>query len=273
MNARAAARIVAANLANAGIPDAAFESELLVREAAKLTRSQYYLDPDLSTVASDHLHSLVQRRLRREPAAYISGAREFYGLSFQVTPAVLIPRPETELLVELALRELKSAPSASILDVGTGSGCIAVAVAANAPMTEVTATDVSSDAIAVAARNASVHAPRVRFVRSNLASAIRRADVILANLPYIPSDGIAGLQPEVSNWEPRLALDGGPDGLTVVRELIRDCAARLRPRLLALEVAVGQAPHVTCLGLEARATVEVLHDLAGIERVVCLRWA
>lgn len=273
MNARAAARIVAADLANAGIPDAAIEAELLVREAATLTRTQYFSDPELGTVASDSLQSLVERRLYREPAAYISGSREFYGLSFEVTPAVLIPRPETELLVELALRELTSAPSASILDVGTGSGCIAVAIAANAPMTEVTATDVSFGAIAVAARNAAVYAPTVRLVRSNLASAIRRADIILANLPYIPSGEIASLQREVADWEPRLALDGGHDGLTLVRELISDCANRLRPRLLVLEVAVGQAPQVVCLGHAAAAKSDVVHDLAGIERVVCLRWA
>jgi release factor glutamine methyltransferase len=273
VNARAAARIVAANLAEAGIPEAQFEAELLVRMAGSLTRSQYFANPELRTDASATLCRLLERRLAREPTAYISGTREFYGLDFTVTPAVLIPRPETELLVDLALSELESAPAATVVDVGTGSGCVAIAIAANAPNARVIALDLSRNALSVAQRNAARHAPRVQFVRSNLASALRGAEIVVANLPYIPTAGIPELDPEVARWEPRLALDGGQDGLDLVRELVTDCAERLRPRLLALEVGLGQAPRVACLGRSAGAKVETIRDLAGIERVVCLRWA
>lgn len=272
MNARAIAAEVACSLTGAGIPDARFEAELLTRQAGVLDRAAYFAGAELSIAQGRQLRALVERRLRREPVAYLSGYREFYGLSFKVSPAVLIPRPETELLVEVALAELSGAAPRRVIDVGTGSGCVAIAVAVNATAAEVTGIDISADALAVSTANTRRHATGVTFARGHLVDAVGSADVIVANLPYIPAADISKLEPEVRDWEPRRALDGGPDGMSLIRALIQDCAARLRPRLLAMEVGFGQAARVAQLGRTMGARAEVLRDLAGIERVVCLRW-
>ncbi|MGE5595245.1 MAG: peptide chain release factor N(5)-glutamine methyltransferase [Hyphomicrobiales bacterium] len=271
MKARAAARKAAAELAQRGVPDPEFEGEYLVRQAAGLSRERYFTDPELPGPAQTRLMELLARRLAREPAAYIAGAREFYGLEFEMTPDVLVPRPETELLVEIGIAEAKR-PETFVVDVGTGSGCIATAVAVHAPGAFVAATDVSVAALQVARRNAARHGATVRFAAGDLAACIGRADVVLANLPYIPSGEVAELEPEVRFWEPAVALDGGPDGLALVRRLIDDCASRLRPRLLALEVGYGQAQAVAAYARERGAQVELVKDLAGIDREVCCRW-
>jgi release factor glutamine methyltransferase len=272
MNARVEAARVAQALKAARVPDAAFEAELLVRTAAGLTRPEYFANPELDGRARERLTELTSRRAQREPFAYIAGSREFFGLEFAVTPDVLIPRPETETLVEVALAELGRERRAVVADIGTGSGVIAISVAANAPQATVVGIDVSVTALAVARANAARLAPSVRFLRASLAAAIGHADIILANLPYIPTRVLATLEPEVRDWEPRSALDGGSDGLNLVRALIDDCARRLRPRLLALELAVGQAAGIVRYVRLLGADVSVANDLAGIERVVCLRW-
>lgn len=272
MNLQESARRAAVRLAEGGVPDPAFEAEVLARTAAGATRSQYYAGIEADAAADARLQRLIERRLRREPSAYIIGTREFFGLDFEVTQAVLIPRPETELLVDIGLAEVHRRPSNVVLDVGTGSGCIAVSLAANAPPATVIATDVSPAALAVARRNAARHGAGVTFIRGHLAGAIARADVILANLPYIPSPVVETLEPEVGDWEPRCALDGGPDGLALIGPLISDCAGRLRPALLALEVQDGQAAQVAALATARGATVWVAKDYAGIDRVVCARW-
>lgn len=273
MNAREAAAELAPRLAAAGVADSSFEAEYLVRMATGISRVEYFRGHELRAEQRARLGTLTRRRLEREPAAYIHGEREFHGLMFEVTPAVLLPRPETELLVELAMKECEHLRQPLIVDVGTGSGAIAVAVAHHLPAGTAVGTDVSAGALAVARRNADRHAPRVRFVRGDLLEAFARADVVLANLPYIPTADIAGLEPEVRDWEPRLALDGGEDGLGLVRRLVDDCANRIRPRLLALEVGLGQATRVAEQCRARGAKTEVLNDLAGIERVVCARWA
>ncbi len=273
MNARTLAAEIARDLSGAGIPDARFEAELLAREAGRMDRAAYFAGANLSAGQMTQLQLLVERRLQREPAAYIFGRREFYGLSFEVTPAVLIPRPETELLVDLALAELRDRPRQQLIDIGTGSGCIAVAIAANTRGARITGVDASRAALDVARANARQHGTEVGFVHGNLTEAIGFADIVVANLPYIPADDIASLAAEVRDWEPRRALDGGSDGLALIRSLIHDCASRLRPRLLALEVGLGQAGAVARLGVDTGARVQVSRDLAGIERVVCLRWA
>jgi release factor glutamine methyltransferase len=273
VNARAASAHAAEELSRAGVPDPAFEGELLTREAAALSRAAYFMGPALTGPESARLATLVERRRQREPFAYINGGREFYGLSFAVGPGVLIPRPETELLVDIVLREASALPWPRIVDVGTGSGCVAISVRSRYQSGDITAVDASAGALRVAAANAARLAPGVRFVRGDLATAIARADIVAANLPYIPSSAIASLEPEVRDWEPRLALDGGEDGLDLIRRLIFDCATRLRPRLLAMEVGAGQAPAVATLGEAVGAAAETHLDLAGIERVVCLRWA
>lgn len=272
MNAREVAGAAARRLEAAGLQDARFEAEVLVREAAGISRAQYFAGAILAGEARARLEQWLARRERREPLAYLTGWREFYGRRFAVGRGVLVPRPETELLVEEALTEIRQLVDACVLEVGTGSGAVAVSVAAEAPATRVVATEISAEALRFAALNAAAHAPGVQLVHGNLAEPIRTADIVVANLPYIPSDEIDALEPEVSRWEPRVALDGGTDGLQLVRELIDDCAQRLRPRLLALEVGFGQADTVARLSRLAGAEVRVRSDLAGIERVVCLRW-
>ncbi|HEY5476874.1 MAG TPA: peptide chain release factor N(5)-glutamine methyltransferase [Tepidiformaceae bacterium] len=273
MNLQALAKRSAARLAEGGIPDAPFEAELLARIATGATRAQYYAGTEVSAADADRLVSLVDRRLHHEPTAYITGTREFCGLEFEVTPAVLIPRPESELLVELGLAELARHPSSVVVDVGTGSGCVAVSVVASAPPeATVVATDVSPAALGVARRNAARHGVRVNFVRGHLSGAVSRTDIVLANLPYIPSRVVDTLDPEVRDWEPRSALDGGSDGLGLIRPLIADCAQRLRPGLLALEVQYDQATAVAAIATHSGASVDIVKDYAGIERVVCARW-
>ena len=277
MSAWARAREMSDVLARAGIEDPALEAELLVRHAAGLSRVEYFKREPVPPVREIALENALARRLAGEPNAYITGSREFFGRQFHVGPDVLIPRPETEMLVELVLAEQIPA-GAIVADIGTGSGCIAVSVAAERPDFRVVGVDVSASALCIARGNAVVNSTTVSFIRGNLSHGLARADVILANLPYIPAGDIATLQPEVRDWEPRLALDGGPDGLSLIRELVLDCATRLRPRLLALEVGLGQAERVASLLREysdtpkLRNSVTVLADFAGIPRVVLARW-
>lgn len=276
MKATEAGRAVATRLRAAGIPDAGIEGELLARTAGGLNRTQYFVGAELSPQELASLDAFAARRLLREPSAYITGQREFYGLPFRVSPHVLVPRPETELLVEVALEAIDGFSGDSavhIVDVGAGSGCVAVAVAKTAAReVRVTGIDASIQALLVAKGNAQLNAVSVNFVLGDLAGAVRSAHIVLANLPYIPTAGLRTLDPEVSQWEPRAALDGGEDGLDIIRRLIDDCGARLRPSLLALEVGFGQAKDVARLARLAGASTEIRDDLAGIPRVVCARW-
>ena len=179
--------------------------------------------------------------MRREPLAYVLGSREFYGLDFRVTPAVMVPRPETETLVEeaLAWARARSAPI-TVADVGTGSGCIVVSLAVHLPDARFLATDVSPAALAVAEENARRHgvAGRVRLLPGHLLEPLPGpVDLVVANLPYIPRGRIDSLQPEVRDHEPREALDGGPDGTDLLRPLLRQAGAYLRPgAALMLEI-------------------------------------
>ncbi len=272
MNARAAAAETAKTLAAAGLPDAAFEAEYLVRLAGGLSRAAFFADAEFAGAAA--LAEMTGRRLRREPAAYITGAREFFGRPFAVGPGVLVPRPETELLVELALAEARHGDV--VADIGTGSGCIALSVALclSADMAvRVVGVDISAAALAVAVRNRRDLGASAALLRGDLASPLRQADIVLANLPYIPAHEIDALEPEVSRWEPRVALDGGLDGYVPIRGLIDDCADRLRPRVLALEVGFGQAGDVAAIARGRGASVSVRPDLSGIDRLVVARWA
>ncbi|MGD9933494.1 MAG: peptide chain release factor N(5)-glutamine methyltransferase [Dehalococcoidia bacterium] len=270
MRARSLAAEGRERLSAAGIESPAFDAEYLVRSVAGIDRAAYFLNPELSDETVCQVRSAVARRSAREPAAYVTGVREFWGLPIAVGPGVLVPRPETELLVELAIGE--SNGSDVIVDVGTGSGCVAVAVSRELEGARVVAVDVSAEALAFASLNARRHAPEVALVRGDLANAVFSASIILANLPYIATDEIDALEPEVSRWEPRVALDGGGDGFDLVRRLVSDCAVRLRPRLLALEVGYGMAPAACSIVEEHRATATVHRDLAGVDRVVCARW-
>ncbi|GAB4331175.1 MAG: peptide chain release factor N(5)-glutamine methyltransferase [Dehalococcoidia bacterium] len=274
MNARAVAARAAARLDAIAIPDSRLEAEILTRHAMGLDRAAFFAGAEIDSDRTALLDALIARRAAGEPAAYITGEREFYGLAFAVGPGVLVPRPETELLVDVAINFLRDRPGSVVVDIGTGSGCVAVAVAAHAPDTRVVAIDRSTDALAWARANVARHRAPVSLVRGNLAEPLARADVVLANLPYIPTGEIHHLQREIRDFEPRSALDGGPDGLDLIRRLVADCGFRLRPSLLALEVGAGQAQAVARLAQEAGAAgITIVPDLAGIDRVVSAQWA
>jgi len=257
----------------AGVEDPRLDAELLLAETTGWSRAALVADPaaEVPPAAGRRFGELVRRRLRREPVAYILGRKGFRNLELAVDRRVLVPRPETELLVELAL---EAAP-ASVLDVGTGSGAIALAVADELPGCAVTATDTSPGALEVARANAERLglADRVRFVEGTLPGA-ERFDLVLANLPYVAERDWPSLQPEVTKWEPREALLAGPDGLDAYRDLIArflDLSRypKQKKEALAVEVGEGQAPAVAELMRGAGfGEVEVRRDLAGIERVV-----
>jgi release factor glutamine methyltransferase len=237
--------------------------------------------------------ALVRRREQREPAAYIIGYREFWNLDIEVRPGVLIPRPETEFLVEEALSRLSheddehaetpvpadARPRARvrIADVGTGSGCIAVALARWLPSGEVVAIDASGDALAVARRNAERHevSGRVRLLQGDLLAGVAGPfDAVVSNPPYVPASDIGGLQPEVRDYEPHQALAGGGDGLDVIRRLVPEAAALLRSGgWLLFEFGFGQADGVRAvIAAEPRLElVDIRPDLAGIPRVAVAR--
>ncbi|HEY6730039.1 MAG TPA: peptide chain release factor N(5)-glutamine methyltransferase [Solirubrobacterales bacterium] len=261
-------------LAAAGVEDPRLDAELLLAEATGWSRATLVAGPDaeVAPTAGRHFGELVRRRLRREPVAYILGRKGFRGIELRVDRRVLVPRPETELLVELALE----VQPARVLDVGTGSGAIALAVADELPGCEVTATDTSSGALEVARANAERLglAARVRFLEGTLPEG-DGFDLILANLPYVADRDWPTLQPEVTQWEPREALLAGPDGLDAYRALIPGSAGLLcriaeqRSGGLCVEVGEGQALAVAALMREAGfESIEVRRDLAGIERVV-----
>ncbi len=279
--AREAVGAAADALAAAGVEDPRLDAEVLLAEAMGCGRAALAADPvtGVPAPAARAFGEMVRRRLRREPVAYIVGRKGFRGIELAVDRRVLIPRPETELLVELAL-ELRPA---SVLDVGTGSGAIALAVADELPECEVTATDTSPGALEVARANAERLglAERVRFLAGTVPEAEGDApggegfDLVLANLPYVAERDWSSLQPEVTEWEPREALLAGPDGLDAIRALRASCGSPLcrigvqRTAALAVEVGEGQAPAVGEMLREAGfASIEVRRDLAGIERVV-----
>jgi release factor glutamine methyltransferase len=254
-------------LAAAGIETPRLDAEVLLAEATGWERARLAAEPEAGVPAGAGrtFGETVRRRLRREPVAYIVGRRGFRSIELAVDPRVLIPRPETELLVELAL-ELH--PS-RVLDVGTGSGAVALAIADELPECEVVATDTSPAALDVARANAERLGlvDRVELVEAVLPDPGPSFDLVVANLPYVAEADWAELAAEVAEWEPREALLAGPDGLEAIRATI-PAAAAVAPSL-ALEVGAGQAPAVADLLLEAGfAEVETRPDLAGIPRVV-----
>lgn len=273
-------RHAVAALVKAGFPqaDARRDVAVLARHllewdtAAWLTRQRDEAPPDLAA----RLDPLVSRRGLGEPVAYLCGAREFYGRTFSVTRDVLIPRPETELLCERVLSLMAARPAASpspvIVDVGTGSGCIAVTLAAERPDISAIATDTSAVALAIAAANATRHgvAGRIRFVEGALTAEASDVDVVVSNPPYIPEGDRAGLMRDVRDFEPASALFAGEDGLEVIRALIPDAWRALRAGgVLVLEIGSGQADAVVSLMAEAGfIAIRTTRDLAGIPRTV-----
>jgi len=258
------------------VPDAPLESELLFRHALNLTRAQLYLDleRELTGAQEQSFWQLVERRLDGEPTAYITGHKEFYGLDFAVDRRVLIPRPESELLVEKALALAEKQVIATVADIGTGCCAIAVSLAVHLPGAKIYATDVSRDALKVARSNCQKHAVlnRICLLEGDLLSPLPDpADLIVANLPYVRRAEVENRR--LDRFEPGLSLDGGPDGLERIRELCRQAKDKLTSSgCLMLEIGEGQSNSVASFlhGLFPSALIETAPDLAGIERVVSL---
>jgi len=254
--------------------DALRDAALLLRHTLGISHATLLANPDrLITLDQQAAYqALILRRLANEPIQYIAGEQEFYGLALLVTPAVLIPRPETEVLVDAVLAELDSAAALRILDVGTGSGAIAIALAHHLTQAHVTAVDLSAPALEVAAANAMRHelGSRIRFVESDLLDAIgseERFDAIVANPPYVPTGDREALHPQVRDFEPAAALFAGGDGLDVYRRLVPQARAALKPGgLLAVEIGHGEREDIAGL-LAGWDAVRFVDDLQGIPRV------
>ncbi len=251
------------------------DAQALLCAVLNVKRSHLLAHPEqaLTPEQAARFESLVARCADGEPLAYILGRRAFYDRDFIVTPAVLVPRPETELLLEAALKFVAERPQSVVVDAGTGSGALAVTLAAHCPQAVVYATDISPDALAVAGRNADLHGVKVDFVLGDLlAPLIERgvkANLVMANLPYIASDELAGLP--VSRYEPHLALDGGADGLDAIRRLLAQVPSACAPgTLLLLEIGAGQGEAALKLAGETLAPqrAETLYDYAGLDRIL-----
>ncbi|HEX8237875.1 MAG TPA: peptide chain release factor N(5)-glutamine methyltransferase [Abditibacteriaceae bacterium] len=261
---------------------ARLEARLLLDHVCGV-RHAHLLQPDRVLAPRDHdelLHLCMELR-SCQPLAYLTRQREFFGLPFRCDRRALIPRPETEILVELAAARLKNNSGALIADLGTGSGCIAVSIAHAVPGSVVYATDVSPGALDLARENAALNhvANRIEFVAGRTAkwaSPLRREgfggmfDCVLSNPPYISRADIQTLEPQIRDWEPRLALDGGDDGLDCYRQIASQCGTLLKPDgFLAVELGAGQFAAVqTIFESESWKVEPAVHDLAGIERVL-----
>ena len=274
----------ARQLVSRGIESAALDAEILLGHVLGLSREQILVAGNalLDGAQSCAFERLLSRRAGREPIAYITGKREFWSLDFRVSRAVLIPRPETELLVAVALRLAEeSAPGRTLraIDLGTGSGAVAVALASEAANVKIFATDVSAEALRIARDNAMRNgvAGRMEFVQGDLFDPIQRkkpVDLIVSNPPYIRRSDIDRLAPEVSRWEPRGALDGGCDGLDYYRRIAAEEFHFLGPkRAVAEEIGSGTGRVVAAIFQDARecAAVSIHNDYAHSERVVVAR--
>lgn len=272
-------------LACRGVESARLHTELLLAHVLRVPRLRLYLDFErtLSAAELDTLRTLVKRRAAREPLQHILGTASFCGLELRVDRRVLVPRPETELLAERGwqfLRSVASDPAAPprALDFGTGSGCLAIALTVNCPAARLVAVDTSPEALDVARENAARLgvADRIEFVASDGFGALAPStvfDLIVANPPYIPTAEIEHLSPEVRDFDPRAALDGGPDGLRCLRRLAREAGGFLRASgRLMTEFGDGQADAVAALFREANWTVEAVEpDLTGRARFLIAR--
>ncbi len=271
-------------LRSAGVDTPRLDAECLLASLLGCDRLHLYaaITERLSHPAFDDYRTLVARRQAREPVAYLTGTKEFWSLAFQVTPAVLIPRPETEIVLETALRRLDELRSPVVGDIGSGSGAIAVAMARARPDARIFATEVCGRALDIARQNARVHGVlgKIFFLQGNLLEPLlargltRQCDMIVSNPPYVATADLAALPPEV-HYEPAGALDGGADGLTVQRGIIGGAAALLRPGgWLVLEMAPGQGRVLTglCRDQGGFTDVTVGRDLRSRPRVVSARY-
>ena len=288
-------------LKSLNIPSDRLDSEVLLSFILKKDRTYLYTNSEKPILPEEHkkFKELIERRGRREPLSYITGEKEFWSLKFKVSRDTLIPRPETEILVQAVLDIIKypSPPplpigerikvrGIKILDIGTGSGNIAVSIAKESPESHVFTVDKSNSALSVAKENAIIHnvAGRITFLKGDLCIPFNPPsppfvkggkeglfDIIVSNPPYIPTGDIEGLMPEVMDWEPRWALDGGKDGLEIVRKIIKDAPLFLKSKgFLAMEIGFGQSEEVSRIISETDKfhNIKTIKDLSGIERVV-----
>jgi len=296
----------------------ALDAEILLAFVLKKPKEYLYAHPfnNLTIQQFNNFKKLISRRIKHEPVAYITGHKEFYGLNFLVNKKVLIPRPETELLVEETIKivnnlTIKQFSNLAIFDVGTGSGCIAIALAKNLPRAKIIATDISKSALRLAKQNARRHgvSPQITFLRGNLLEPILKIPnfkflisnfIIVANLPYLTTKEWQRSQPEIRKYEPRQALDAGPDGLKYFRELFEQIITyNLQPKSLIFEIGYNQAPKIKKLTaklsskgakrqgiprecetakLSSKAErgiapfkIEIKKDLAGFDRVIVIQ--
>ncbi len=278
-----ALREASTRLLKAGIEDARLDAEVLLRHTLGVEREELFagLQEPLPPKLRALYESLVDRRLDHEPAAYIIGHREFFGLDFLCSPAALIPRPETELLVETAIEWVAGQASRinelRVVDVGSGSGVIAVSLATHIPQARIIATDVSADALALARRNALANGvvSQIDFVRGSLLEPLSgRFDLIAANLPYIPSRTYNALPPELREHEPEAALRAGRCGTALIETLLAQAIDHLAPGgLLLAEHAWNQGRSLRAAAADhfPTAAVETRRDLAGLERLLVVR--
>jgi release factor glutamine methyltransferase len=273
-------------LSAASIDEPRREARLLLREILGVPQAWIMSNPE-ADVDRDQQHrylDAVRRRAGNEPAAYILGHKEFFGLDLEVEPCVLIPRPETELLVEQALQACERILAEErrfvvAADLGTGSGAVAIALAARQPRVRVVAVDGSTAALDVARRNARRLGvdDRIDFRLGDLLEGVQeRFDLVVANLPYVPSYEVDQLMPEVSRFEPRVALDGGPDGMAVIRRALEQTISKgERPAAMLFEIGEGQGGTLSALAraLYPGAKVRVARDYAGLERILSIELA
>jgi len=266
-------------LRDAGVESNLLDSQLMMARALECSRLSVITHPEIELTDEqlNAFRSMLERRIQRYPLAYLIGRREFYGLDLIVREGVLVPRPETEVLVEECIKRLGRGPRV-VADIGLGSGAIAVALAVNMPEAKIYGTEVSAEALEVARENVARHhvADRVCILPGNLLEPLMdlgaRFDAVVSNPPYIPTGDILSLEPEVRVYEPLKALDGGADGLDIYRVLIPGAVDCLGDEgFVAVEIGIGQADSVIQIARgSGYAHVEVIRDLAGIERVLII---
>ena len=279
MTVKQALQQAAYALCDHDIQDAYFEAEVLLAQALQISKVSLYsqLERKLTKEESNSFQQLLKRRLCREPLAYITENQEFYGIKFYVDHRVLIPRPETELLVEEALKAARDygskAASITIADIGTGCGVIAISIALNLPQAKIYALDISFHALEVARLNCQQHkvSKQITLLQGNLLEPLPEpVCLIVANLPYVKSSEIEELSPEVKDFEPKLALDGGEDGLAKIFQFLEQVDSKLLSGgCLLLEIGQGQGEAVM-LWVNTRfpeAKIKLIPDLSAIERV------
>ena len=263
-------------LSAAGIDNADIEAEVLLRHALDLDRSRLYasLRDDIDDARRREFDALLSRRLAHEPTAYITGHKEFYGLDLEVTPDALIPRPETELLVDEALRHVPPDEPSVIADVGTGCGAIAIALAARRPKAAIYAVDASPAALALAERNAGQLslAGHIRFLLGDLLDPLPEpAGLIVANLPYVKTSDWEALPPEIRDHEPRAALDAGPTGTEVIEKLLAEAPRHLKGNgVLLVEIGWDEGERLRQIAGKCfpRSRVAIKKDLASLDRLL-----